>query len=199
MGLLSKLFSGGKSKPQAQPPKAAAMPHWADLDELDAFEDQYGAKLERMQEKIDDATRTDSDNPADQVKAYEKALELCDKLEHFCYAECGTYGPTYFGDNLADLRPRIEKEYERYMKTDYPLQKAEWDEEQAKKKAFAAMKRKILKFTSEHEGVMRKEIYSQFDPEQQPEVLKALNALISDGKIEKRTEEKKLLFFATVK
>ena len=56
------------------------MPNWANLDEEDAFINQYGAELNRMEEKIDNATWTDSDNPADQVKAYEKALDLCDKL-----------------------------------------------------------------------------------------------------------------------
>lgn len=199
MGLLSKLFSGGRAKQVTPPTKAASVPNWGNLDEEDAFLDRYGAELDRMEEKIDNATWTDSDNPADQVKAYEKALKLCDDLEHFCYTECGPYGATYFLNHLAGIQPRIQKEYDNFMAIDYPLQKAEWDKEQAKKKAFAAMKRKILKYTSDHNGIMRKEIYAQFDPEQQAEVLNALNALIRDGKIEKRKDGEKLLFVAVTK
>lgn len=169
-------------------------PHWAALDEEDAFEDMYGQEIDRLQEQIDNATWTDSDNPADQIKAYEKALELCDKLENFCMMECGFYGYTYFLNHCADIKPRIETEYKVYMERDYPAQKSEWDKAQERKKAFSAMKRKILKYVSARNGVMRKEIYSQFDPEQQAEVLKALNALIQEGKIKKQTEGKRLLF-----
>ena len=197
MGLLSNLFSGKKANQATPPAKAASVPNWANLDEEDAFINQYGAELNRMEEKIDNATWTDSDNPADQVKAYEKALDLWDKLESYCYTECGPYGATYFLNNFANIQPRIQKEYDDYMAIDYPLQKAAWDKEQAKKKAFAAMKRKILKYTTGKEGVMRKEIYAQFDPEQQAQVLKALNALIRDGKIEKRKDGERLLFFTT--
>ena len=85
------------------------------------------------------------------------------------------------------------------MERDYPQQKAEWDKEQTKKKAFAAKKRKILKFASEHDGVMRKEIYALFAEEEQAEVLKALNALIQDGKITKQMDGKRLLFYGTKK
>lgn len=85
------------------------------------------------------------------------------------------------------------------MERDYPQQKAEWDKEQAKKKAFAAKKRKILKFASEHDGVMRKEIYALFAEEEQAEVLKALNALIQDGKMTKQMDGKRLLFYGAKK
>lgn len=201
MGLFSKLFSQKQpdsrqtQEQRAIPPK---MTHWAGLNEEDAFEDQYGAKIDRLQEKIDDATWVESDNPADQIKAYEKALELCDQLEDFC-AECGPYGSTYFLNHCAGIKPPIEAAYRTYMERDYPQQKAEWDKEQAKKKAFAAKKRKILKFASEHDGVMRKEIYALFAEEEQAEVLKALNALIQDGKMTKQMDGKRLLFYGAKK
>ena len=201
MGILSKLLPRKQSdsyQTQEQTSVASKMVHWTGLDEEDEFEDRYGAKIERLQEQIDNAAWTDSDNPADQVKAYEKAIELCDNLEDFCVG-CSSYGNTYFLNHCADIKPRIEAEYKAYMERDYPQQKAEWDKEQEKKKAFAAKKRKILKFTSEHNGVMRKEIYALFVEEEQAEVLKALNTLIQDGKITKQMDGKRLLFFSTKK
>ena len=67
-----------------------------------------------------------------------------------------------FLNHCADIKPRIEAEYARYMEDEYPAQKEEWNKEQAKKRQFSTIKRKVLKFVSEQNGVMRKEIYALF-------------------------------------
>lgn len=190
MGFLSKIFG---EKPKTE----KAVPIWADLSKEDEFEAQYGEAIRRKEERIDEATWTESDNPDAQKRAYEKALDLCDELEAFCQYECGEYGSTYFLDHCADIKTKIEADFARYMEDEYPAQKEEWNKEQAKKRQFSAIKRKILKFVTEKGGVMRKEIYALYPTEQQAEVLKAINALIKDGKIKKQMDGRRLLFLAT--
>lgn len=189
MGFLSKMF-GGKPKTEK------AEPIWADLSKEDEFIAQYGEAIRRKEERIDEATWTENDNPDAQKRAYEKALDLCDELEAFCQYECGEYGLTYFLDHCADIKTRIEADFARYMEDEYPAQKEEWDKEQAGKRQFSAIKRKVLKFVTEKNGVMRKDIYALYPEEQQPEVLKAINALIKDGKIIKQMDGRRLLFLS---
>lgn len=193
MGFFSNLFKGKQAKnPQEK------LVVWVDCDEEDEFEREYGAKIRHLEERVDEATWTDSENPDVQLRAYDRALDLCDELEDFC-SSCGSYGRTYFSDHCADLRPRIEKWKEMFLNGEYQEKKKEWDNEQQEKRKYAALKHKILKFISGTGGAMRKEIYGQFPEERQEIILKALNELVDNGKIEKQKDKKRLLFVCTQK
>lgn len=161
------------------------------------FEDEHEKEIERWRIKIENAEANAYryDNPDKIVTAAEKVIALCDEFRDFCYSYSG--GMSYYDNNEADTKERLEQDLQDYLDNEYDSAKAFYDEEQKHKRFLASSKRKIYNALSASEkGMTRKEVYALFSPDDQGIVLRILNQLVNEDKVSKEKQGNKLIFTA---
>ena len=148
------------------------------------FEDEHEKEIERWRNKIDNAEvrSGDYENPDKQVAAFERWIAIYEDCRYFCESHTG--GDYYWLDWFDDSYERAKKDLQDYIDNEYESVKAEWDETQRKKRFYSSAKKKIHKvITNSETGMSRKDVYALFSPDEQSVILKALNELVSEGKI----------------
>jgi hypothetical protein len=146
------------------------------------FEEKFEKTIERWNDKIDTAEDTYSDNPDDVVKAYNKAITICNEFKEFCYSQ-GPVGASYYDDNESRRIVELKTNLDNYMANDYESEKADFEEFKAEQKFFNDTKKKIYKIVSSSGDIQRTAVCSKFDVELKSLVVRASNALVDEGKI----------------
>lgn len=91
------------------------------------FEIKFERSIERWNDRIDNAIETSDEDPDKNVKAYQKAISLCNDFKEFCYSH-GDVGSSYYDNNESHLIKNIQQDLDNYLANDYKEEKQEFDE-----------------------------------------------------------------------
>lgn len=166
-----------------------------DPDSLD-FEDEHEKDIERWRNKIEktEDSAYEKANPDDIVSTLRKAVSLCDDFRDFCSLYIG--GTSYYDDNEADVKERIERDIEQYLEDEYEDAKEEYEYLQQQKQEYSALKRKILKAViSSKNGLVHKDIVALTSPENKNLAERALKELVNDESISKEKRGNRWVYF----
>lgn len=166
-----------------------------DPDSLD-FEDEHEREIERWRNKIDkmEDSAYDAENPDTVVSKLRKTISLCDEFRDFCSLYIG--GTSYYDDNEADVKERIERDLEDYLENEYEDAKESYKYLQQEKREYSALKSKILNaIISSENGMTRKDVFALTSLENKNLAERALKELTNDESISKEKRGNKWVYF----
>ncbi|MCM1061964.1 MAG: hypothetical protein NC452_16980 [Eubacterium sp.] len=160
------------------------------------FEDEHEKDIERWRNKIEkmEDSAEDKENPDDVVSTLRKAVSLCDDFREFCSLYVG--GTSYYDDNEANVKERIERDIEYYLENEYEDAKIEYEELQQEKRIYSALKKEILNtIISSDNGLLHKDIFVSIPPENKNLAERALKELVNTKKISKEKRGDRWVYF----
>lgn len=160
------------------------------------FEDEHEKDIERWRNKIEkmEDSAYEKENPDDIISTLRKALSLCDDFREFCSLYIG--GTSYYDDNEADVKERIEHDIEQYLEDEYNDAKEEYEYLRQQKQECSALKEKILNaIISSENGLLHKDIVALTSPENKNLAERALKELVNDESISKEKRGNRWLYF----
>lgn len=166
-----------------------------DPDSLD-FEDEHEKEIERWRNKIYkmEDSAYDKEDPDDIVSTLRKAVSLCDDFREFCSSYIG--GTSYYDDNEADEKERIEHDIEEYLEYEYEDAKESYAYLHKEKREYSDLKSKILyAIISSENGMVRKDIFALTSPENKNLAERALKELTNDESISKEKRGNRWVYF----
>ena len=166
-----------------------------DPDSLD-FEDEHEKDIERWRNKIEkmEDSAYDKENPDDIVSTLRKAVSLCDDFREFCSLYIG--GTSYYDNNEADVKERIERDIEQYLEDEYEDAKEEYEYLQQRKQEYSVLKDTILNaIICSDNGMVHKDIFALTSPENKNLAERALKELVNDESISKEKRGNRWVYF----
>ncbi len=160
------------------------------------FEDEHEKDIERWRNKIEkmEDSAYDKENPDKIISTLRKAVSLCDDFREFCSLYIG--GTSYYDDNEADIKERIERDIEYYLENEYEDAKREYEELQREKRIYSALKKDILNaIISSENGLVHKDIVALTSPENKNLAERALRELVNDESISKEKCGNRWVYF----
>lgn len=166
-----------------------------DPDSFD-FQDEHEKEIERWRNKIDkmEDSAYDAENPDTVISKLRETISLCDEFRDFCSLYIG--GTSYYDDNEADVKERIERDLEDYIQNDYEDAKENYKYLQQKKQEYSVLKDKILyAIISSENGMVHKDIFALTSPDNKNLAERALKELVNDESISKEKRGNKWVYF----
>ena len=186
MGLFD-LFK--KKKEEAPTPHTEHVQQPGDYDD---FYFKHEKKLDKWEERIED-TITYDDNPEKTIASFEKALSLCDEFEAFCMSD-PEGGVEYFQKDGAEIRQRIQSDYDDYMKNEYEEDLKDWNEYQEEEKLKKSVRSKLLSSVKREGKIAQADLKKLLSEEEVPLYSSSVKALEESGKIVRAKEGNKIYF-----
>lgn len=151
------------------------------------FEDENEKELMRWEQKLDKVRNYE--NPNRKLKAYEKRVELAKDFKFFCELN-GEGGELWYQKYYSNDIRDAELELLDYEENDYENELLAYKEAQQKKKLNAKIRSTILTLAAQENGILQKELYSMFKPEDKNTVKRIVEKLIADNLIVKEKQGK---------
>jgi hypothetical protein len=173
MGFLKKIFE--RNKLPSLPPETELM-----FD----FEDQYGKQTEKLLEKAERAEPDYNAKANSKVSGYQKAISAMGELKTLCESK-GEGGVLYYKKNYADYENSLKSDLKSYLNNEYEEDKKSEKEYADQLKHSKRIESKILQLINVPDGILQKDVVSQFASEDKSTVIRIISGLIRAGKLSK--------------
>ena len=151
------------------------------------FEDDNKKELNRWEKKLENVRSYE--NPDNTLKAYKERVQLAKDFKTFCELN-GEGGKLWYQEYYSTDINDAELTLYDYEANYYENELHSYKEAQRKKKLKADIKSKILTLAAQENGILQKDIYEMFEPEDKNTIKSVVENLIDNDTIIKEKQGK---------
>ena len=149
------------------------------------FEDNNKKELDCWEKRLENVKMYE--NPDNTLESYKERVQLAKDFKTFCELK-GEGGKLWYQEYYNTDINDAELELYRYENNDYENELTYYKESQRKKKLNAEIKSKILTLAAQENGVLQKDIYEMFNPEDKNTIKNIVEKLVANNIIIKEKQ-----------